>query len=134
MAWKTIEPGQWKATVALEESQVSITKDGQLTFRESLLKSVGIGDFATLMADPDTLRLGLRRPKEHELAGAVRVSVVRGAQKRDTGRRTVRGTRGFHALCLDPQVCVGRLELTIKDQTLILNLAHIELGKGDAVE
>ena len=69
MAWKTIEPGQWKATVALEESQVSITKDGQLTFRESLLKSVGIGDFATLMADPDTLRLGLDKAKADGLAG-----------------------------------------------------------------
>jgi hypothetical protein len=134
VAWKIIEPGHWKATVALEESQVSIAKDGQLTFRESLLRSVGISDLAVLLSDPDTLRLAIRRPKEHEIARAVRVCVVRGVKSRDTGRRTVRATRGFHALCLDPKACVGRMELAIKDQTILLNLAHIEMGKGDAVE
>ena len=134
MAWELIPRGEWKSVASLEESQCAIAKDGTLTFRESLLKSVGIDQFAVLLADTATLRIGLRAPKEHELPRAVRVHVVRGAQKRDTGRRSLRGTRAFHAICLESAACAGRIELAIKERTLILNLAHIELGKGDAVE
>lgn len=134
MSWEVIARGEWKAGAALEESQCAIAKDGTLTFRESLLKSVGIDEFATLLADTATLRIGIRAPREHELARAVRVTVVRGAQKRDTGRRAVRGTRAFHALCLESAACAGRIELATKDRILILNLAHIEMGKGDDAE
>jgi hypothetical protein len=131
MSWKVIERGVWRPGVPLEESQVAILRDGSLVFRVELLKSVGIGEFATLMADPDTLRIGLRAPKEHEIPRAVRVTVVRGHENKDTGRRSVRGARAFHALCLDPKVCAGRMELAIKEKLLLLNLVNVEMSKGD---
>ncbi len=134
MSWKLIERGTFGATPPLEEGWVAIHMDGALTLRADDLASVGIEQFAAVLCDPGTLRIAVRKPKEHEFARATAVGVVRGKAGKDTGRRTIRATRAFRELCLDSRACAGRIELTTKDDLLILNLAGFEFDKGESAD
>lgn len=133
MSWQLIERGEWCKGTPLEEGTVAILSDGRLVFRREDLQVIGVTDCAALLADTSTLRLGVRRPKEHEVARAVRVQTVTSGKGADTGRRSILATRAFKALGLTSKACAGRVELTVKeDSLLIINLAGIEFnGNGD---
>jgi hypothetical protein len=130
MPWNFVEKGHWLAQAPLEKGWAAIGRDGTLTFTATDLRNIEAESVCAVVVDPDTIRVAVRRPKEHEIARAMTVSIVRGHKNRDTGRRAVHGIRAFKALGIDPKTCAGRVELTIKgDDLLILNLGQFALGK-----
>jgi hypothetical protein len=128
MGFQVIEPGHWKTPDPLAEGEVSVNKEGRIIFRREDLTEAGIEGFCVLLADPMTLRIAVRKPREGEAGRSLVVSTIKGHKDRDSGRRAVNAARGIKALKLDPAACAGRYTLMTKDELLILGLANAEFG------
>lgn len=87
---------------------------------------VKIERMAAVLADPSTLRLAIRRPRdEAEMVGAMQVCWLTRKGGVATGRCGINVGRAIKALALTPAACKGRYALTTKDDLLILSLAGI---------
>jgi hypothetical protein len=106
--------------------KATLTKAGQLGIHRTDLASVKIADTVVLLADRDTCRLAVRRPRDDEAADARAVAKAKGA------RRTVSINGALAELGLKAADMAARYELTKKDDLLILSPmapAHKECEK-----
>jgi len=126
MSFQFVPRGTWQPGEKLEPGQVAINVDGRLVLRVEDLALVKIDKSVALLADPSTLRLAIRRPRDElEAAGAMRVTPITRKSGAGTGRAGINAARGIKALALTPRTCKGRYTLTTKDDLLIVSLAGI---------
>ena len=133
MGFEPVPVGVWKAGVPLGEMDCSLDGSGKLRLRQADLAKVNIQDAAVLLADADTLRLALRRPRANEVKLVRTVRPVLDKRGQPTANRDVNATVGIRALNLEPKACRGRHKLDRKDDLLILNLVRTE-SAGKAAE
>lgn len=106
--------GDW-----LQRGEARVFRRGLLSFRADDLAAIGISEHVVIILDCDTVRIGIRAPRENDPRGAL----LR-AQANKTGtRRTVNAGGAFKQLGIDEARVKGRYELTQKDGLLILNLS-----------
>lgn len=126
MAFEIVEPGATFGKDALTSGTASISRSGRLTVVQEDLELAGIDRTAVVLADPGTLRIALRAPREDETAVSVACSPMLTHAKRDTGRRALNIVRALRRLSLTPEAAAGRYELATKgagaDALLIVNL------------
>ena len=126
VSFQFVARGRWQPGEKLEPGQVAINVDGRLVLRVEDLALVKIDKSVALLADPSTLRLAIRKPRDEiEAAGAMRVTPITRKSGAGTGRAGVSAARGIKALALTPAACKGRYTLTTKDDLLIVSLAGI---------
>ncbi|MGD8450696.1 MAG: hypothetical protein PVJ57_02660 [Phycisphaerae bacterium] len=127
MSFELVESGDFGGGgEALAEGECSLRKGGKLVAHAADLALVNIGNYAMVMADAGTLRIALRAVRDGEEAKSYACSVVRRANKTDSGRREINVLRALHRLNLTPEAVVGRYPLTVKGEgaggMLIVNL------------
>ena len=128
MGFEVVPRGEWLPGSRLPDGECSIGASGHLTFRKEDLALVQIVDAAVVVVDVMTLRLAIRKPRDHEARTAMMVGVVADHKKCDSGRRIISATRAIKRLSLTARAVRGRYPLTTKDDLLIINLADAELG------
>ncbi|MBU0617914.1 MAG: hypothetical protein KKI02_09375 [Planctomycetes bacterium] len=126
MSFTVVEPGAFSFTEPLGEGEVSISKNGTLTARAEDLALVGIGNYAIVLVDTGTLRLGLRSVRDGEQQKSVACSVITtGKDRHDSGRRRVTVTRAVKGLGLTIEAVCGRYTLkTHKDELVFIVLTE----------
>ena len=134
MAFEVVEPGVFGLREALPEGQCSVSKCGKLSLRLADLESVGIGHYAIVLADRESLRLAVRGVRDGEQAQSVAVSLTAG-HKRDTGRRALNVARAIGRLGLELDAVAGRYDLLTKgegrDALLIVNFTAERLPAAE---
>jgi hypothetical protein len=127
MGFEIVKPGELASFDAIEEGQVSISRSGDATFRREDLDLVKIGAYAIVLADPETLRLAVRAPRDNERLESVAVGVItKGKEKKDAGRRRIRLTRAIKRLDLTCEAVAGRFDLLAKDDLIIIPLIGMD--------
>lgn len=130
MSFEVVEPGAWSRPEPLEPGRCAISRGAKLTLRSVDLEAAGIGPhFAIVLADAETLRLGLRAAGETERQQSVAISVVTsGKDKRDSGRRIILVSQALKRLALTPEAVAGRYTLQrhseVTGTVLIVNLCE----------
>ena len=111
----------------LKKGWVSLDKTGTLRGHEGDFKRVGLEDLATVLVDPDTSRIGLRRPTPDEKADAYKISLCAAWSGRQTDRAQVSLRSALKSMGVDPAEIAGHFEITFKtkdkDGLLIIQVA-----------
>lgn len=132
MSFEIVEVTRVGLPNPLPKRHTSITRGGSALFHAADLTAAGIAEAVVLLADPGSLRIGLRAPRSGEGKIAARVSVTKRNGKPIVGKRTVHLTPAIRKVGLTPPEVVGRYELTAKDPKhkglLVINL----MGEDDA--
>jgi hypothetical protein len=126
MAFEVIEPGHFIPVKAIESGECRLRPKGELVLRADDLQAVGIEHFAIVMADPATLRIGLRAVDDGEEQQSMSVTVItRGKSKTDSGRRRISVNRAIKHVGLTPDAVAGSFKLHKRgDGLLTINLTE----------
>jgi len=121
MPFVIVEPGSFQHSEPLQEGECSISRNATLTARADDLGIVGITNYAIVMADTDTLRLGLRAVRDGEEQKSVACSIISAGQdKHDSGRRRILVNRALQRLGLTAEAVAGRYTLMSKEKDGLL--------------
>jgi hypothetical protein len=124
VSFEVVEPGGFGLAPPLPEGEVSISRSGALTAHAKDLEIVGIGNYAIVLADSDTLRVAFRDVRDGEQQQSVCASVVRRKSGVDTGRRSINVGRAIKRLGLTNESVAGRYTLNVHKDLLIVNLTE----------
>lgn len=111
MAFEVVTTAQSFFKPKLPAGMCSLVKSGALHLAASDVEAAKIGGRCVVLADPDTLRIALRRVRSGEEDGAATVRVEKNKLGKDTGRRSVNVGRAIVRLALEPQNVAGRYPL-----------------------
>ncbi len=115
---------------ALPEGQASIDKHGQCRVHAKDLARLKITNEVTVLADVETQRIAMRRPRANEKP--FRVAIVMAKKKRATERRRINLAPALAELRVDLADVSGRYFLHPKDDLIVINLE--EAGPDEADE
>ena len=126
MSFEIVTPGAFAQVAPLGEGEASIGKNGTLTARADDLAMVGIERYAIVLADPGSLRIGLRGVRDGEQQQSVACSVITTRKdKSDSGRRRLNVVRAIKRLGLTAEAVCGRYTLNVhKDELLFLTMTE----------
>ncbi len=125
MTFELVEPGLFKPVEGLGEGECSLGKNGTLLLRTEDLGLVGISNYAIVLADPETFRVGLRAVRDGEQQRSVAASVVTRKGRPVAGRRRININRAIKRLGLTVEACCGRYTLSVhKDELLFITLTE----------
>jgi hypothetical protein len=123
LAFEIVEPGTFNFAEPLAVGQCSISKAGRLSCRAEDVRAVGIGHYAIVMADGQTMRVALRVPRDGEQPKSAALTITtagKGAKKHDAGRRNVLIMRALRRLGVTPEAVAGRYALSQHDGSLLI--------------
>jgi hypothetical protein len=125
MAFQLVRAGQRSEFFrAMPEGVCSIDGAGAALFHKSDLELVDIADQAAILADPDTLRIAVRKPRaDDDPAAIVRVTIITNKRGAPTGRAKIPVGATIRECGLTAKAARGRYDLATKDDLIIVALA-----------
>lgn len=112
----------------LPEDMISIQRSGMATLRVGPLAMIGVTDRCIALADPELMRIGIRRPTEEESDFAFSVLALRNKRGKDTGRRHINCAPAIGRLGIEPREVAGRYRLMSVDQMLFVTFTDMSTG------
>jgi hypothetical protein len=112
----------------LAEDAISIQRSAVATLRLEPLAMIGVTDRAVVLADPELMRIGIRRPTEDEADIAFAVHTLRSKAGKDSRRRHVNLTPAIRRLGIEPREVGGRYTLMSVEATLFVTLTDMSTG------
>jgi hypothetical protein len=139
MGFEVVPCGRFAPVDPLELGEISICRTGTATFRAEDLAAAGIDKpWCTVLADPETFRLAVRKRRSGEEQTSVAVSVVTRKGGKDTGRRRVNFARAIKQCDVTTEAVAARYNLHKHDKNneglLIVCLTDGPLGGQAASE
>lgn len=126
MPFEIVEAGNLNAH-ALQEGEASIDRRGSLVVRSADLEAVGITNYAIVLADADTRRIGLRAVRDGEQSISLACSVILTGSRNDSRRRRTSVLRAIRRLGLTPEAVAGRYTLNVhRDELLFITLDEVK--------
>jgi hypothetical protein len=129
VSFEVIPAGKAIGGDALKDGQASLGSNGSITVRTSDLAEAGIvgGGKAIVLADPATLRIAVRAPRDGETEGASVSPLTTGKGKRSETRCRVNMSRALKAIGIEARDVAGRYGIEVHREgeappLLILNL------------
>jgi hypothetical protein len=126
MGFEVVEAGQFRSA-GLAEGECSLGKGGALVVRADDLQAVGITNYAVVLCEVDSRRIGLRAVRDGEQQSSMACSIVANSKKEDGGRRRIGVARAIKRLNLTPEAVAARDTLhTLRDELLFISLDEVK--------
>jgi len=132
MSFEIVECNSLGLIRALPPGQASIDRHGCARVHAADLAKLKVTTEVTVLADLETQRIALRRPRGGEKA--FKVAVVTAKKKRPTDRRRINLAPALAELRIDQADVSGRYTLHAKDDLLVINLEEAGPDEADETE
>jgi hypothetical protein len=111
MSFEIVEAGTFRAVEPLSEGECSVSRNGTMTARAEDLATIGVTNYAIILADPETLRIGLRGVRDGEQMKSVAASMIKRKSGTETGRRRMNISQALKRLNVTAEAIAGRYTL-----------------------